>query len=340
MKPRLFAIALALTTTTFAQDVVSARAGLINYLEGNVLVNDVAISQTASTKLFSQLPEVKENSVLSTKEGRVEVLLTPGSVLRLGEDSAVRMVSSRLADVRIEVIRGGAVVVVDELLKENAITLLHGGAAISPMRTGVYQLSLDDGARLKVFDGKAEVVQGSEKRLVKKGTVATLGSLQLAKFDVENSDSLLRWSRRRAGYLALANVSAAKTALDSGYLYSGSCWTWNPYFGMFTYIPMRGVLCNSFYGYCYYSPSRVYAAIYRPVPVYSGGGGGWNGGRPTYSYNSDYGYTTASGRSYGGFDSGASVSAGAPAATAAPAESPRSAESAVGRGDGGGGRSQ
>ena len=109
----------------------------------------------------------------------------------------------------------------------------------------------------------------------------------MAHFDTKEIDALYRWSSRRSGDIAVANVSAARQA-GSGYgssygswggymnsgMYSGfgglygpgmygaaGGWFYNPYFGMFTYMPYYGTAWSPF-GYAYYTPITV-------VPVYA-----------------------------------------------------------------------
>ncbi|MFN7919070.1 MAG: hypothetical protein U0Q16_03180 [Bryobacteraceae bacterium] len=341
----LFAAAAGLA---LAQEVVSTKAGLVNYVEGTVLINGAQVPQAVSTKTFSQPSEIKKDAVLSTKDGRAEVLLSPGAILWVGEDAAVKMISNKLEDVRLELTEGKAVLVIDELVKETSIAIQVGESSISPKRTGVYELSAGNEPALRVFEGQAEVARGTQKLNLKKGAMTPLDDLKLAKFNADETDPLVRWSRRRAGYLSMANVYAAKSAYDNGSDRGrGSSWYWNPYFGMFTFLPYGRTICSAWFGGCFLRPRDAYFAIYRPaVPVYSGRNpastAGLDGG-PRYSYNSDYGYTQASGRAYGGYSPSASASAGAPAAAAAPVAAPapaRGAESAVGRGDGGGGRSR
>src|ERR1035438_1405373 len=76
-----------------AQMVVSAKSGVVNYAEGQVLLNDRTVESS-----ITRYPEMKENTVLRTEAGRVEVLLTPGVILRLGENTALKMITSRLVD--------------------------------------------------------------------------------------------------------------------------------------------------------------------------------------------------------------------------------------------------
>jgi len=344
---RIFLTAFGFAAVTFAQDMVSARAGMIQHIEGDVFLDGGKVAMPAREKMFSQFPEVKKGSTLTTTEGRAEILLSPGVTLRLGEDAAVRMIDSDLSDTKIELTEGMAIVEVIEMLKENLVTVTVGQASVQFRRAGTYKFHVSDKPELMVYDGQAEVTIAGQSKSYKKGNAVSLEDVKLArKFDTEKGDALSRWSMRRSGYMAMANVSAASAARSS---YSGSGglsgWYWNPYYMMYTYLPNRGMFCSSFMGYCYYSPNRVHQAFYTP-PVYSNPGGAGAGMNPgtSYGYNQNLGYTVASGgRSYGGISSGASASAGAPAAAAAPAADSgggRSGGDSGGRGGAGGGRAQ
>ena len=85
------------------QEVVSAYAGTVHYFEGAVLIDDHPLEHKAA--VFSSIPN---GSTLRTEKGRAEVLLTPGVVLRLDEDSSIQMVSNALTDTRIEFVKGAA----------------------------------------------------------------------------------------------------------------------------------------------------------------------------------------------------------------------------------------
>ena len=97
-------------SAALAQSVISARSGLIHYVEGRVYLGD----QLVESK-FGTFPEVKENATLRAEQGRAEILLTPGVFLRLGENSSFRMVTNRLIDTRLEFLSGSAVIEADDL---------------------------------------------------------------------------------------------------------------------------------------------------------------------------------------------------------------------------------
>lgn len=86
-----------------------------------------------------------------------------------------------------------------------------------------------------------------------------------AKFDPKVGDPFYRWAARRAEYLSLANISAAKRVRDGDFVWGGgSGWVFNPYFGMFTYLPGSGGWFSPF-GYRFYSPATVYRVFEPPA---------------------------------------------------------------------------
>src|SRR6202035_4433504 len=114
----LFALTMLLTSSAWAQSVISAHSGVIQYTEGQVKLD----GKTVQPK-FAEFPDVKVGQTLAAEDGRAEVLLTPGVFLRVAENSAFRMVSNKLADTKVEIVSGTVVVEVSELLQNNAITL-------------------------------------------------------------------------------------------------------------------------------------------------------------------------------------------------------------------------
>jgi hypothetical protein len=245
-------------------------------VEGKVLVDNQEVQQSVT-----HFPEVKENSVLRTGEGRVELMLPPGFMLRMGENGSLKMLANRLIDTRVELQKGSAVVEVDQTNQDYNVTLALKGGMVTLSKLGVYRFDCEP-ARLKVFHGSASVQLGGESVLVATGKMVSLegGSATVEKFDVEATDALDNWSRRRAEAMALANVSGAKYSVNNSASPRTSTWSYNPYFDMYTYIPWYGSNCNPFYGICYYSPMAAYQNFFRypwavrnTAPTVSGGGG-------------------------------------------------------------------
>jgi len=283
-------LALAGSVSVWGQSAISAHSGMIHYVEGKVLLE----GQPVDPK-FGEFPEVKNDQVLQTEEGRAEVLLTPGVFLRVSENSSFRMLSNRLSDTALEVLSGSTMLEVDELLKDNAITIRYKDATVSLTKRGLYRFDAE-AARLRVYDGDAQAIYGVKTVEVHKGRQVGLDeTLATTSFDLKDTDAFYNWASRRSEYVAAANVSSARAAGTSGlgsgpgcggfatttngtlcnsgygygspYGYGGygspyGMWAWNPYFGMFTYLPGMGYGYNPF-GWAFYSPYTV-GALYVP----------------------------------------------------------------------------
>ena len=244
-----------------AQNAISAKSGMVNYIEGTVLLD----GQPVKVKI-DNFPQVRNGSELRTEEGRAEVLLGPGVFLRLGENSAVRMISNDIMNSRLEFLGGTAIVESAELEKDESVGLTYKGSSIDLLKKGVYRFD-GEPPQVSVYDGEARVISDGQAQIVKRSHLLHLDGVAVAeKFDEkETGDSTLRWARRRAEYLAVANVSAAREAEQYG-SWGSNNWIWNPFFGTFTYLPMGGMY-DSFWGYRFWSPDSVYL-LYVPRQNY------------------------------------------------------------------------
>lgn len=275
-------------SSAFAQNAISAKAGLVQVADGEVFVNDQAIQHSVS-----QFADLKNKDVLTTGDGRTEVLLTPGAFLRMRDDSGIRMISTRLSDVRMEMVKGEAIVEVAELLTDNSITVSIGSASFELRKGGIYQFNGEPG-RIRVYQGEALATEGEKTVTVKAGHqfANNGGAWALGHFDPKETDALYRWSSRRSGDIAVANVSAAHQAgtsyggyggysgysgymntgmysgmgglYGSGIYGAGGSWFYNPYFGMYTFMPFGGTAWSPF-GYAYYTPVTV-GTVYAYAP--------------------------------------------------------------------------
>jgi hypothetical protein len=309
-----------------AQPVISAKSGLVSKAEGDVFIGDTAVAESQTN-----FPEVKENSTLSTKQGRVEVLLTRGVYMRMGEEAAFKMLTNRLIDTRLEILKGSALVEAAEIVKDNNLTILAGEATVAITKHGLYRFDMAANS-IKVFDGTASVTVDGQTLLVGQGRMLKMdgGKPVIDKFNKDETDALDNWSKRRAEQIARANPSSAKQLYDAGCGGYGGRMNWatvngtnpnspcynpcggfryNPWYGLITYIPC-GTNIYSPYGYRYWAPMNVMRAYYVPPPMPSMGGGGGGFGNNFPSMGS-----TAGGYSGAMSSSSPSVSS-APAAAA------------------------
>lgn len=242
-----------------AQPILSAKSGVIANAEGKVFIDKMEVEQSVT-----HFPEVKEGSLLRTEDGRVELMLPPGFMLRMGENGALKMVANRLVDTRVEFQAGSAVLEVDQIKPDYNVSIAVKDAVVNLSKVGVYRFDSEP-ARLKVFQGTATVEIGGQNVIVPTGKMLPLGGglASAEKFDLEQTDALDNWSRRQAEAMAVANVSGAKYSNDN---YSspanGNTWVYNPYYDMYTYMPYSGRTCNPFYGLCFYSPMASYQTFF------------------------------------------------------------------------------
>jgi len=199
--------AVVFAGAALAQRVISAKAGLVFFVQGRVAVEGGLLS---AGEHFRQL---KNGESLSTQRGRVEVLLNPGVVLRMGDMSRLHMDDVKLTDACVSLESGSAVVTVSYILKTDLVRLLAGGSVIVMKREGVYRLDVAQG-RLRVFSGRAEVRRddGSAAKItVRRGQAVSLDDgLKITQFDVKDTDGLQRWASARSSRMLVPRGSGLR----------------------------------------------------------------------------------------------------------------------------------
>ena len=278
-----------------AQHVISAKSGLIHYTEGSVLVGEQPVGQNSSSFQY-----IANGQTLHAGEGRAEVLLAPGQFLRLNENSSIKMISNKLEDTKLEILSGSAIFEVVELQKGTSLSMVIGNYTLEVRKAGLYRIDTDP-AQVRVFKGEAVVVGSGQSTTAKEGKQILLGAvLGTEKFDsVAGSDEFARWAERRAGFIATANVSAAREAFTGSNFSGNNSWYFNPWYGMYTYLPMNRQYMMSPFGFYYFSPDFAFSNSLWPYFGYGYYGNGY--------YGSGYGYGYSSG---GGSSSGSTLSSG------------------------------
>ena len=206
--PRVLLALAVFGVTASAQSVVSAHSGVIHFSEGSVFLDDQPVEHRVG-----RFAEMKPGSELRTEWGHAEVLLTPGMFLRIGDNSAIRMVSNRLSDTRVKLLHGSAVV---ESLKSSpgtSVTILCKDVETRFERPGLYRFNAEP-AELRVEQGEAEVrTQGSPTTVAAGESLLLTDPKAAPQSTADAGDALDRWSMRRSIAVA-ANDAAAAQADD------------------------------------------------------------------------------------------------------------------------------
>lgn len=235
--------------------VISAKAGGINYIEGSV----AKMSFGRAGQRIGRGESVEVGDRISTAaDGRAEVLLNPGSFLRIGGNTAFEFKSTDLENVVIELDRGSAMV---ELLatRDFKATVVTPKGRIMLVETGIYRIDVAENgdAKLLVWDGLAEV--GRSRIQVKKNRGVTIGATisPVEKFDRDDEkDALAVWSKDRGKLVARSTAKlkdkALRETLTNGF--AAGRWGMRESFGLWVYNRRLGYSCFLPFGYGWYSP--------------------------------------------------------------------------------------
>jgi hypothetical protein len=242
----------ALALPLGAQSVISTRSGVIHFFEGSVYLND----QPLEARL-GRYPTLAQGQRLRTAEGRAEVLLTPGVFLRLGQQSAIKMVANSLADTRLELENGAAIVDSSEPNPGTSVSLIYKDWTIHLVQKGVYRIDSDP-PRLWVREGEAEVFTGSsgEPLPVEQGMSLPLAAVLVPESSImQPADALSNWADGRGQSIAADNAITAQIDEDPDAA-AGSADT-------FSYFPLVGVPAIG------PGMSSVYSSLYPSQPGFS-----------------------------------------------------------------------
>src|SRR5215831_7640702 len=223
------------------QFVVTAKAGFVNYVDGIANVHrqqQVQVGTPIETKVASH----------------VELLLSPGSFLRVGENSKVVFDSVQLSNIDIRVLAGNAIVETASVNKDFPIHVTSGNRKMTILAAGLYHFSEDSAA---VLSGKLRN-EASGETLKKGQELASMGGTDRVEKLEASADDLDDWSQQRSGDVAKANVLAYRDRSPVFYNsyadYStygvfplDAAWLYSPFLGGFTFLPFQSY--RSFYGY-------------------------------------------------------------------------------------------
>jgi len=299
---------------------ISAKAGGVNAVTGKVSVKRAG----QPSRLLSSQDDLASGDIVTTSlGGQVEVLLNPGTYLRLAEKSEFTMVDNSLDNLLVRINKGTAIIEAtgpDRV--ELHVPIVTEQQRMTIVRAGVYRINVTPGTT-ELFVRKGRVSLGSNKSdLVKGGKKVTFTSAgqTVAKITSSDKDEFDDWSKTRGQTLARANLRLSARTV-SGYLSSGSwtfadvrssrwgIWTWSPFASCYTFLPF------------YYGWGSPYGNHYGNYAGFGGGGyyGGYGNNPPVITGNSSgsgsgsgYPGGGTSGGSSGGYGGGGSISSPAP----------------------------
>jgi hypothetical protein len=245
--------------------------GMVNYVEGQASLNGQPLSPRS---IGSAILEPGET--LSTGNGFVEILLTPGAFLRVGNNTEVQMTSAGLANTTVDLVRGAAMLEADQMIDGTNLSVSINHTSTRIEKKGLY--SFDAGTQLvRVMDGKAIVSgEGRSVKLSKRDEAALTGDRAFKRQSFSDKaaqqEPLYVWSKARSQDEAMASAGSASNATE--YASAGAGWYWDPYANYYGFWPADDFLYSPF-GWGFYSPAYF---------------GFWGGGYGGYGWHGRSGF--------------------------------------------------
>ena len=211
------AVCLVFAPLGISQNIVSVRAGFIHHTEGDVFLQDKAFQKDPVKPVH-----VEVGHKLRTGDGRVEMMLALGTLLRLDENSELEMIAGGLTSASVRLISGSAIVDAVRVFDPDSLTLVAREATIAFPESGFYRIDARSGepVLLKVFRGKAEVSAADSKLNVKSKRAATLDQVpsewSVAKFNRKETDALDKWSKTRTKAIDEAGATLLASGASAG----------------------------------------------------------------------------------------------------------------------------
>ncbi|HEV2885212.1 MAG TPA: FecR family protein [Pyrinomonadaceae bacterium] len=212
--PALFAllvIAFPLIAQSQTRDkfVITARAGGVNAVTGRASMRAHGNSEWQQLMITEDLET--GDAVRTGIDGRVEMLLNPGSYMRVGENSEFELTNSSLENLEVRLIRGTAIVEAtgaDDA--EMLINIITPHTRLAIVRRGLYRLTVVPGDATELVVRKGRVMLDNSQTKVKGGNKVVFNSdsffiAKLKDEDKKKGDGLDSWSKERATTLAEVN---------------------------------------------------------------------------------------------------------------------------------------
>lgn len=235
--------------------LISAKAGGVNFVQGAVGV----VRTAGKSGLLLKGDRLEIGDRISTgADGKAEVLLNPGSYLRLGANSAFEFTTTSLDDLQIRLDSGSAIFEVFAT-EDFTVTVNTPKTKLTLIDSGIYRIDVEQGGigKVAVWKGKARIGD-DETAIVKSGREGVIGGsgLAVAKFDRDDKDDLEIWSKVRAKELAKVTAGLQNTNMRTALMRSFLGRQWNMYnsFGLWVYDPFRRNHCFLPFGWGWNSP--------------------------------------------------------------------------------------
>lgn len=308
-----------------SQYVVSAKSGIISVISG-----DVSLRRGNDWEPLLEGDELKAGDVVKTSaHGRAEILLNPGTYLRLGENTEFafpELVSFRL---KLSLLSGSAILEASAI--DVAIKFTTPQQMFTIAKNGLYRFHAEANGKSEMLVYKGKVKVGNTEVKDGKKVVVDNAAPAVLAFNKKDMDEFDTWSKDRAKAILAANKQLSNRLLRSSMAYglSSNLWVFDPWLRSYTFLPgWRGFSSPYGGGYSNCNPFWANQNPYRYGNNNNGGwGNGGNNGNGGYAGGGNSGGGNSSGGNSGGGVRGGGFGGGNPGGSVSnpgsPSDAPR-----------------
>jgi hypothetical protein len=225
----------------------------LNAITGEVSINGAQVNPISGVTL-------EDGRILRTGQGMAEILLSPGSVLRLGKSSELTLEAAGTPRIMAQLRKGEALL---EVLADGAtLTMEQNGVTAMVRNPGLYDFNQKRSV-IAVYAGEARLNKDGQQLFANAGFGVGTRHLRVFPASPDRDSALFSWSRSRSEQLSSESRASAQesTAARS----PGPQWHWDPWSASYTFLSASGFVTGPF-GWPYFSPG------YAPdsIPVHRG----------------------------------------------------------------------
>jgi len=247
---------------------VPAQPGTLNAINGEVSINGIPVNSISGEPRVA--PEARQ--IIRTGQGMAEILLNPGSFLRLRKASELTLETDGTPEIRATLLKGEALIEV--LDADAALTIKQNGVITILWNPGLYEFN-ENQSLIAIYAGQARLNKAHKQLAASAGFGVRTRRFLVFPTRPDPGNTLFLWSRSRSQQLSSeSRLSAQK---NNGATRSiGPQWRWDPWSGSYTFLSASGFVTGPF-GWPYFSPG------YAPdsIPVHHGDS--WLYGPPVLS---------------------------------------------------------
>jgi hypothetical protein len=231
----------------------SARPGRLNAITGEVSINGVPVDPSSAGRVT-----LEAGRAIRTGQGMAEILLSPGSFLRLGNRSELTLETAGATEIRARITRGeGLVEVLDAGV---TLTMEQNGVIAIVRHPGLYEFN-EKWSVIAVYVGAARLNKNEKQLVANAGFGVRTRRFRVFQTRPDTGGTLFAWSRSRSEQLSNESRVSARESTGAARSYAPQ-WQWDPWSASYTFLSASGFVRGPF-GWPYFSPG--YAPDHIPV---------------------------------------------------------------------------